>query len=151
TLPANLAVVANPELAYVAIPHEGEYLVVAEGLAESFVGAVGIPSAPDAWVKLSADGLRALEGTRYQPPFPRTTPEDHDYRLWFARHATLEAGTGLVHTAPGHGADDYLVGRAQGLQIYAPVDGRGRFTEEAGEWSGEAVFDANPKIVEDLH
>src|SRR6185312_8340658 len=68
TMPANLAVVANPELDSVAIPR---------------------------------DGFRALEGTRYQPPFPRVKGDaERDYRLWFARHATLEAGTGLVHTAP---------------------------------------------------
>ena len=99
------------------------------------------------------DGLRALEGTRYAPPFPRPSADgDKDYRLWFARHATLEAGTGLVHTAPGHGADDYLVGRDHGLTIFAPVDENGRFTAEVelGELNGAKVFDANPKIVEGL-
>ena len=153
TLPANLAVVANPELDYVAIPRGDEYLLVAAGLAEAFLAATGIAAPQESWIALSREGLRALEGTRYAPPFPRPNSDgDKDYRLWFARHATLEAGTGLVHTAPGHGADDYLVGRDRGLTIFAPVDENGRFTGEVelGELDGARVFDANPKIVEQL-
>ncbi len=154
TLPANLAVVANPELDYVAIPHNGEYLIVAAGLAESFLKATGIDAPPgDSWIPLSRDGLRALEETRYQPPFPRPKADpDRDYRLWFARHATLEAGTGLVHTAPGHGADDYIVGREHGLEIFAPVDEHGRFTAEVdvGKLAAGDVFKSNPLIVADL-
>jgi isoleucyl-tRNA synthetase len=153
TLPANLAVVANPELDYVAIPRGDEYLVVAAGLAEAFLAATGIAAPEESWITLSRQGLRALEGTRYEPPFPRPSADrDKDYRLWFARHATLEAGTGLVHTAPGHGADDYLVGRDHGLTIFAPVDENGRFTAEVelGELNGAKVFDANPRIVEGL-
>jgi isoleucyl-tRNA synthetase len=153
TLPANLAVVANPELDYVAIPRGDEYLVIAAGLAEAFLAATGIAAPKESWIALSREGLHALEGTRYAPPFPRPSSDgDKDYRLWFARHATLEAGTGLVHTAPGHGADDYLVGRDHGLTIFAPVDENGRFTGEVelGELDGARVFDANPKIVEQL-
>jgi isoleucyl-tRNA synthetase len=78
-------------------------------------------------------------------------PEEGAFRLTFARHATLEAGTGLVHTAPGHGADDYLVGRALGLPIYAPVDEAGRFSSDLPPplegLVGLSVLDANPKIV----
>ncbi len=154
TMPANLAVVANPELDYVAIPRDGEYLVVAAGLAEAFLAATGIEAPQESWVRIPRDGFRALEGTRYQPPFPRAGGDaERDYRLWFARHATLEAGTGLVHTAPGHGADDYIVGREHGLSIFAPVDERGRLTAEAAidpALQGLRVFDANPKIVEVL-
>ncbi len=154
TLPANLAVVANPELDYVAIPHRGEYLLVAAGLADSFLKATGIDApAADSWIPLSRAGLRALEETRYQPPYPRPKADpDRDYRLWFARHATLEAGTGLVHTAPGHGADDYLVGREHGLEIFAPVGEYGRFTPEVdiGKLAAGDVFKSNPLIVADL-
>ncbi|HEY2901611.1 MAG TPA: isoleucine--tRNA ligase [Polyangia bacterium] len=154
TLPANLAVVGNPELDYVAIPVERdggrEFLVVAAGLAENFLAACGITAPSETWVRLSRDGFRALQGTRYTPPFPPATTAEPDYRLYFARHATLEAGTGLVHTAPGHGAEDYVVGRQVGLRIYAPVDESGRFTPDAGEWAGMQVFDANPKIVATL-
>jgi isoleucyl-tRNA synthetase len=151
TLPANLAVVLNPELEYVAIPAGGEHLLVAAGRAESFLEAAHLAAPAETWVRLSPEGLRALEGTRYQPPYPRPAPDaERDYRLWFAPHATLEAGTGLVHTAPGHGADDYLVGRRHGLAIYAPVDEAGRFTDEVRGWAGLKVTDANAKIVADL-
>jgi isoleucyl-tRNA synthetase len=154
TMPANLAVVANPELDYVAIPHDGEFLIVAAGLAEAFLAATKIQAPAESWIRIPRDGFRMLEGTRYQPPFPRAKGDpDRDYRLWFARHATLEAGTGLVHTAPGHGADDYNVGREHGLTIFAPVDERGRLTTEAAvdpALQGLRVFDANPKIVEVL-
>ena len=123
TLPANLAIVANPELDYVAIPRDGEYLIVAAGLAEAFLAATGIDAPKESWIAISREGLRALEGTRYDAALPAAERRaTSDYRLWFARHATLEAGTGLVHTAPGHGADDYVVGREHGLPIYAPVD-----------------------------
>jgi isoleucyl-tRNA synthetase len=153
TLPANLAVVANPELDYVAIPHDGEYLVVAAGLAESFAAATGIDAPAASWIAIPRDGLRALEEARYRPPYPRPNADsDRDYRLWFARHATLEAGTGLVHTAPGHGADDYVVGREHGLEIFAPVDEHGRFTAEVevGKLAAGDVFKSNPLIVADL-
>src|SRR6185503_18454976 len=100
------------------------------------------------WIRISRDGLRALEGAQYTPPFPPAeTDPKRAHRLYFASHATLEAGTGLVHTAPGHGAEDYVVGRTEGLQVYAPVNGQGRYTSEVPFWAGESVFDANPKIV----
>jgi isoleucyl-tRNA synthetase len=166
TLPANLAVVANPELEYVALPHlkrsssptpTTEYLLVAKGLAESFLTACAIDCPPERWVPVPKDGLLALQGAHYQPIYPpqfgsEGAPEatGGEYRLYFARHATLEAGTGLVHTAPGHGAEDYVVGRQQGLPIYAPVDESGRLTANVERWGGLQVFEANPKIVADL-
>jgi isoleucyl-tRNA synthetase len=151
TLPANLAVVANPELEYVGIPRAGEYLIVAAGLAESFLNATQIESPPDQWIRISREGLRALEHARYQAPFPVESAPPEIYKLYFARHATLEAGTGLVHTAPGHGAEDYVVGREHGLLIYAPVDASGKF--ELGvpdRYFGMKVFEANPLIVQEL-
>jgi isoleucyl-tRNA synthetase len=165
TLAANLAIVANPELTYVAIPVDSpdqtpsipsrrpgrEYLIVARELAEGFLAACAITApAKDTWIELSGDKLRGLRGLRYQHPFIATPRSDKDFRLTFASHATLEAGTGLVHTAPGHGADDYAVGRAQGLDVYAPVDGMGRYTAEVPNWAGLQVFEANPKIVAQL-
>ncbi|HET6281498.1 MAG TPA: isoleucine--tRNA ligase [Polyangia bacterium] len=156
TLPANLAVVANPELEYVAMPvalggdASREFLIVAAGLADSFLAATGLTAEPQTWIRIAKDGFRKLEGTRYTPPFPVAAPAAPDYRLYFARHATLEAGTGLVHTAPGHGADDYVVGREVGLKIFAPVDEAGRFTGEAGVWNGMGVFEANAQIVATL-
>ena len=153
TLPANLAVVANPELDYVAIPRDGEYLIVAAGRADQFMQETGVAAPQESWIPLSRVGLRALEGTTYTPPFPRPSADaKRDYRLWFARHATLEAGTGLVHTAPGHGAEDYIVGREHGLEIFAPVDEQGKFAGaiDRPQWMGKRVLDANPEIVTDL-
>ena len=155
TLAANLAVVANPQLAYAGIPVERggrcEYLIVARELADAFLAAchLPVPPKPD-WIEIAGDKLHALRGVRYQHPFVDEPRSERDFRLSFAAHATLEAGTGLVHTAPGHGADDYSVGRAEGLEIYAPVDGRGRYTAEVPLWAGQNVLEANPKIVAHL-
>ena len=89
---------------------------------------------------------KALEGLRYRHPFMgRESP------VILGEHVTLEAGTGLVHTAPGHGQEDYQVGLAYGLEILNPVDGAGRFTAEAGKYAGKKIFEANPQIVADLH
>ena len=89
---------------------------------------------------------KALEGLRYRHPFMgRESP------VVLGEHVTLEAGTGLVHTAPGHGQEDYQVGLAYGLEILNPVDGAGRFTAEAGKYAGKKIFEANPEIVADLH
>ncbi|HEY7375283.1 MAG TPA: isoleucine--tRNA ligase [Polyangia bacterium] len=153
TLPANLAVVANPELDYVAIPRGDEYLIVAAGRAEAFLAATGIAAPKESWIDISREGLRGLEGVAYTAPYPRPNSDaKRDYRLWFARHATLEAGTGLVHTAPGHGAEDYVVGREHGLEIFAPVDANGALAGaiDLPQWAGKRVFDANPEIVKDL-
>jgi len=152
TLAANLAIVANPQLVYAGIPVERdgrrEYLIVARDLAEAFLTACHLPiPLKSEWIEIAGENLRALRGARYQHPFISEPRSERDFRLTFASHATLEAGTGLVHTAPGHGADDYSVGRAEGLDVYAPVDGRGRYTAEVPLWAGQPVFEANPKIV----
>jgi isoleucyl-tRNA synthetase len=164
TLPANLAIVANPELSYVALPVNRdevrdaraadaggpELLVVAEGLAESFLVACGLTCPREQWIRIPKDGFEKLLGTCYLHPLGIPRTHDAAFRLYFARHATLEAGTGLVHTAPGHGADDYIVGRQVGLPIYAPVDAAGKLTAEVADFAGMGVFDANPLIVQRL-
>jgi isoleucyl-tRNA synthetase len=164
TLPANLAVVANPELDYVAIPRGDEYLIVAAGRAETFLAETGIAADPTTWIRLSREGLHTLEKARYLAPFPVEGLKDaaHPgvdftgalYRLFFARHATLEAGTGLVHTAPGHGAEAYGGGREHKLPIYAPVDAAGKLegsiSPQAAKFVGMNVFEANPLIVKEL-
>jgi isoleucyl-tRNA synthetase len=167
TLPANLAVVANPELDYVAIPRRGagqgldddvEYLIVAAGRAEAFLAETRIEAPAETWIPIARAELRALEKARYAAPYPLALNEsaaaESAYRLYFARHATLEAGTGLVHTAPGHGAEDYVVGREHKLPIYAPVDATGKLeasiSPRAAKFVGMNVFEANPLIVSDL-
>jgi isoleucyl-tRNA synthetase len=156
TLAANLAVVANPQLTYAGIPlrapdGQSEYLFVAKGRAETFLAECKLPAPPASeWIEVSGAQLASLRGLRYRHPFIEKPRSERDFRLYFASHATLEAGTGLVHTAPGHGAEDYQVGRQEGLQIYAPVNPQGRYTAEVPHWAGLNVFEANPKIVAHL-
>src|SRR5690606_18483127 len=89
---------------------------------------------------------RALEGVRYRHPFL-----DRESPVILGEHVTLEQGSGLVHTAPGHGQEDYEVGLAYGLEVLNPVDDAGFFTEAAGpDLAGQRIFDANPRIVETL-
>jgi isoleucyl-tRNA synthetase len=144
TLPANLATAAHPDFEYLAYPAKGRLCLVARGLAAAFLAAVGEPELDMAKVVARFTG-RELEGLRYRHPLlDRVCP------VILGEHVTLEAGTGLVHTAPGHGPDDYVVGQRYNLGILSPVDGRGVFTAEAGPFAGEQVFQANPKIVEAL-
>jgi isoleucyl-tRNA synthetase len=158
TLPANLAIVAHPASTYLAIPSPkdpGEYLVVVRELAEPFLAAIGgDPASLAAAVELPPATMAKLEGTRYHHPFIATPRADAHYRLWFADYVTTEQGTGLVHTAPGHGADDYKTGMAHGLEPYAPLDDNGRYTGGVmlgGEsLDGVSTDDANPKIVAHL-
>jgi isoleucyl-tRNA synthetase len=155
TIPANLAVVANPNVSYVGVPvtrKDGsrEIMIVADALAATFLKACDLGEPDETWVGLDAAALSKLEGVRYRHPFVDNPRSDRDFRLLFAGHATTEAGTGLVHTAPGHGADDYAVGRNAGLDVYAPVDEAGRYTKDAPRWAGLGVFEANPKVVSAL-
>jgi isoleucyl-tRNA synthetase len=175
TLPANLAVAAHPDFAYAAYDLRGEVVVVAKDLLASFLAEV----APDelavkdrphghspqahqaatggggmAPVASLADPSRilatlegkSLEGLRYRHPL-----NGRECPVILGTHVTLEAGTGLVHTAPGHGQEDYQVGQEYGLEILNPVDGAGRFTERAGKYQGQLIWDANKEIVKDLH
>jgi isoleucyl-tRNA synthetase len=153
TLPANLAIVMWPAFEYVAIPSgraDGEHLVVAKARAAAFLEACKLAAPEATWVPIPRENLGRLEGARYQHPFIPTPRADADFRIWFADHVTLDAGTGLVHTAPGHGADDYGVGQAHGLDTYAPVDDAGRFTSDVPLWAGQGVFAANFAIAAHL-
>ena len=84
----------------------------------------------------------ALEGVRFRHPWI-----DRDSPGVLGDYVTLDTGTGVVHTAPGHGWDDYLTGVRYGLDIYCPVDEAGRFLPEVEHFAGQKVFDANPEIV----
>jgi isoleucyl-tRNA synthetase len=144
TLVANLAIAVHPELEYAVIAGrtDDEVLLVASGLAERAAQAMGL-GAPRLLSTFSAAELR---GTICRHPWI-----DRDSPILFGSHVTLDAGTGCVHTAPGHGQEDFELGRAHGLEPYAPVDRHGRFTEEAGEFAHLATSAANPKIIEKLH
>jgi isoleucyl-tRNA synthetase len=142
TLPASLAVAVHPDHEYVAVELAGRVLVVAEGRVAALARALRVADVPAPLARFRG---RDLDGTRaHHPWLAREVP------VVLADYVTLESGTGLVHTAPGHGQDDYETGQRYGLDVLAPVDGRGRFTDAVPEWAGLRVFDADPKIVEHL-
>ncbi len=148
TLPANLAIVLSPAISYVALPaSDGEVYVVARDLAATFAKATGIDAPEDTWLALDADRLQSLEGARYAHPFIDKPRSDASFRVWFADYVTTEQGTGLVHTAPGHGADDYITGVKHDLEPYAPLDDGGVFTDEVPMWAGQFATKANPAIA----
>ena len=144
TLPANLGISLNETFDYVALKAGEHYYVVASRLADNVAKECGL--AVEKRIALSADALKALDGQDiFRHPFiPR------DVKLMYAEHVTADAGTGLVHTAPGHGYEDFVAGKAYGLTPFTPVDGGGVFTAEGGEWAGQNVFKANKPIVERL-
>jgi isoleucyl-tRNA synthetase len=142
TLPANLAVCLNPHLEYVAVNVETAYYVVAARLADAFLNATGCR---EAGPRIPVD-LSALDGRDvFRHPFM-----NRPARLVFESHVTADVGTGCVHTAPGHGYEDFAVGQKYGLPVLTPVDAAGRFTAEAGAYAGRPVFETNDAIVEDL-
>ena len=144
TLPGNLAVAVNPELNYAVVQVGSEspykYLIVAADLVERLSETFGTQLT----VQATMPGL-ALEHSTYQHPlFDRQSPV-----VIGGDYVTTESGTGLVHTAPGHGQEDYQVGQRYGLPILSPVDDKGNFTPEAGPFAGLNVLkDANEAIIQ---
>ena len=140
TLPANLAIAFHPEFDYVAIHgDDGRVFIVAQGMLESVAEKLGWGSPT---IAASFKGAQ-LEGMKARHPFI-----DRDSLCVLADYVTLDAGTGAVHTAPGHGHDDYLTGMKYGLDVYCPVDGDGRFDETVEHFAGQHVFKANGPIVD---
>src|SRR6185436_10781789 len=143
TLPANLAIAVHPGETYTAVEVDGEALVVARALAPAFLELPGVKGrgAPTPLAVSGAD----LVGTVCRHPWI-----DRDAPVVAADWVAMDAGTGLVHIAPGHGEEDYELGKQVGLPIYNPVDDDGRFIAEVAHFAGLTVWDANPKIVEHL-
>ncbi len=146
TLPANVAIAAHPQLSYAAVrfgdPESGQ--PVHAVLAEELVGRVLALRGITEFEILGRAQGQTLEHARYHHAFlERTGP------LVLADYVSVDDGTGLVHTAPGHGTEDYHTGQKYGLPILSPVDAAGRFTVEAPEsLQGTGVFQANPIIIE---
>ncbi len=145
TLPANQAVALNAELEYVivqAVSTQGrERLIVAEGLLKDTMDRWGIQ---DYRVLGYGRGID-FEGLRLRHPF-----YDREVPVIVGEHVTLDAGTGAVHTAPGHGLEDYIVGQRYGLAVDNPVGGDGRFLPDTPLFAGQNVFQANEQVVETL-
>nr|MBA3439486.1 isoleucine--tRNA ligase [Pyrinomonadaceae bacterium] len=163
TLPANLGIAVNPIFEYAAIESGTEVYVVASELVEAVTEKCGLdnvhvlarfPGARldrlecrHAW--LDRPSLVVL-GEHVTLGGEADAETELDVRQARDRRTTAKAGTGCVHTAPGHGHDDFVIGNRYGLEVYCPVDNAGRFTPEVEHFAGERVFDANPKIVEFL-
>lgn len=141
TLVANLAVTLHPEFEYILMQCGNEKYLVAKELKDSFLKETGLAEGNILQRFKGADLERVVCGH----PFI-----DRDALVILGDHVTLEAGTGCVHTAPGHGHEDYLVGLKYDLPILSPVDGRGRFTAEAGQFAGQIYHEANKNILETL-
>jgi isoleucyl-tRNA synthetase len=140
TLPANLAIAVHPGETYTALEHEGRWLVVARALVEALAGLPGLRGAVPTGLALPG---AALAGSVARHPWI-----ERDAVVLAADFVAMDTGTGLVHVAPGHGEEDYELGRAAGLRIYNPVDDDGRFVAEVEHVAGQTVWEANPRIVE---
>ncbi|MGC9451905.1 MAG: isoleucine--tRNA ligase [Oceanipulchritudo sp.] len=141
TMPANLGVCLHPEFEYVALrTTAGDHYIVARELMENFLKECALERTE----VVAAFKAAPLENALcLHPVF-----DDRDSLVMLGEHVTLEQGTGCVHTAPGHGADDFIIGKAYGLPVFCPVDEKGRYTDEFPAMAGEFVFDANPKVVD---
>jgi len=139
TIPANLAIALHEEFRYVAVKVQGEVLILAKELLDYCLDAFGLRNAPH---EILAEFPGAvLEGLKCRHPMI-----GRESLLILAPFVTLDAGTGCVHIAPGHGQEDYEIGMKYGLDNYAPVDDDGRFTRDVQEFAGRFVFDANDAI-----
>jgi isoleucyl-tRNA synthetase len=161
TLPANLGIAVHPDFEYVAIESGGEVYIVAAELIDVVAAKCGL-SEPKVLARFPGSKLDRLEARHPWIDRPslfmvgehvtlggeadaETELDVSDAR---EKSTTSKAGTGLVHTAPGHGHDDFVIGKQYGLEIYCPVDNAGRFTNEVEHFAGLSVFEANPKIVD---
>ena len=143
TLPANMAVALNPGENYVIVDNGARGFLVAERRAGAFIEEV----LEDASINLDLSFKgRELENLLLEHP---VNPEKTS-RVIVADHVTMDDGTGCVHTAPGHGSEDFAVCQNYGIETFCPVNAEGIFTEEAGKYVGLHVFNANAVIVEDL-
>ncbi len=141
TLPANLAVAFHPDFTYAAVQVGKEIWILAKDLVDSVMEEAEI----EAFEVLATFSSKGLEHKKCRHPFM-----ERDSLMVLAPYVTLEAGTGCVHTAPGHGADDYQTGLKYGLDILSPVDSEGFYTKEAGPYEGEKVPGVNGKINADM-
>ncbi len=141
TLPANVAIVVHPDFEYSVVRVNEEEWVIASELLSSTMKDIGVPD----FAVLDRLKGAELEGQKARHPY-----FDRDSVVVLGDYVTLEAGTGCVHTAPGHGEEDFQTGKKYDLPTISPVDERGVFTAEAGPYEGKHVFHANNIIIDDL-
>lgn len=141
TLPANLGISLNPEFTYVVVAVENKKFIVAKDLLETVANAIG-------WENYEV--IQEVQGKQLDRVVAQHPFYDRDSLVMVGDHVTAEAGTGCVHTAPGHGEEDYNIGREYDLGILSPLDNRGCYTEEAPGFEGIFYDDANKLVTEKL-
>ncbi len=169
TLPANLGIAVHPDFEYAAFENADEVYIVASELLEAVAAKCDLGQR-EGNERIAPKVLARFPGTRLDRLECRHPWIDRPSLLMVGEHVTLggeadaeteldvkdareksstsKAGTGAVHTAPGHGHDDFVIGKRYGLEIYCPVDNSGRFTPDVEHFAGQTVFEANPRIVE---
>jgi len=140
TLPANTGLSFHPDENYVAIKTGNEYLIIAEKLMTAVLSLNNVK--PEEVILLTKKDLESLEVQHCWI--------ERESKVVFGTHVTMDTGTGIVHTAPGHGMEDFIIGKEYNLPLLSPVDDKGNFTEDVPEFKGMNVFDANEKIIEML-
>lgn len=172
TLPANLGISVHPDFEYAAIENGDEVLIIASELVGFVVVKCGLGETNENGGRAMPKVLAKFLGSKLENLKARHPWLNRDSLLMIGEHVTLggeadaeteldvkaardkqttsKAGTGLVHTAPGHGHDDFIIGKRYGLEVYCPVNNAGRFTTEVEHFAGLSVFEANPQIVEFL-
>ncbi|MBD0371593.1 MAG: isoleucine--tRNA ligase [Pyrinomonadaceae bacterium] len=162
TLPSNLGLAVNPIFEYAAIENGDEVYIVASELADAVAEKCGLGTEARVLARFPGAQLDRLEARHAWLNRPSLlmlgehvtlggeadAETELDVKEARDKRATGKAGTGVVHTAPGHGHDDFVIGTRYGLEIYCPVDNAGRFTSEVEHFAGERVFEANAKIVD---
>ncbi len=142
TLPANMGISLHPDFDYVLLEVNSEKYVIAKGLLETVAAELGW----DSWQILKEFKGKNLERAVCRHPF-----FDRESLIILGGHVTLDAGTGCVHTAPGHGEDDFYVAKEYGLEVLSPVDDQGKFTAEAEKFEGLFVHNANKDVIAELN
>ncbi|MGV8176915.1 MAG: isoleucine--tRNA ligase, partial [Candidatus Bilamarchaeaceae archaeon] len=143
TLVANMAIMVHPTLAYVKIKVGDEKWIVAKDRLEHITGIIG-----ESVAVLEETTGKKLDGKEYLHPFADRIGKKAERRIVLSdEYVTTEDGTGLVHCAPGHGPEDFIIGKRFGIEAFSPVDGQGKYTKEAGEFAGKHVREANTEII----
>ncbi|SKA83588.1 Isoleucyl-tRNA synthetase [Caloramator quimbayensis] len=141
TIPANLAICLGPDFQYVLAKFDDEIYIVAKELLDNLKKAANLEG---------GEIIASFKGSELEGQVTKHPLYERDSVVIVGDHVTLESGTGCVHTAPGHGEEDFIIGQKYNLDVLNPVDGRGRFTKEAGKYEGLTYKEGNKVIFEDL-
>ena len=146
TLIGNMGVMVNPEIDYVEIEVNGERWILAKELVEELMEKLD-----ESYVLVREFKGKELEGIEYEHPLQELIGKEYERKVVLSKEfVSTEEGTGLVHMAPGHGPEDYAVGKKYGIEIFCPVDEKGRYKEEAGKYKGKVAKETNEEIIKDL-